>query len=245
MKFRAVSPFSYSVVIPTLNEEASISDAICSAIRSGADQIVVVDGGSSDLTRTIAASFPCDVIEAQGGRGAQLRAGAALATGSVLVFLHADSMLPPAGLQQIAAYLKQTTPSDATSPEQRGRRRVQAWGCFRQRIRAEGRRYRWLERCNAWRARHRQLVYGDQCLWTTRDFYEHVGGFPAWPLMEDVALSDRLSRFARPHLLYGPVTTSARRWQRRGVVRQTAKNWILYSLYRARVSPKLLSAWYR
>lgn len=117
-------------------------------------------------------------------------------------------------------------------------------GAFRQRIDASGLLYRWLEAGNAFRARRLRTPYGDQAIFVRSELLERVGGVPDLPLMEDVELMRRLREHTRPVLLDGPLTVSARRWRRRGVVRQTATNWALVLAYRCGVSPERLASWY-
>lgn len=217
-----------SVVIPVLNERERVGLAIRSV--AGAGEVVVTDGGSRDGSPGIARDLGCQVVSGPPGRGQQLRRGAEPTSGQVLVFLHADCRLEGDWTDQILAALAAGS----------------SWGCFRQQIDARGRRFRWLEQGNAWRARRRGLVYGDQCLWLQRSLYQQCGGFAEVPLMEDVMICDRLRRLAGPPaILAGPVCMSARSWQRRGVVRQTIRNWILFGLFRCGVSPDWLAHRYR
>lgn len=219
-----------SVIVPTFNEAANVAAAIESAWAAGAAEVIVSDGGSSDRTCAIAKDCAASVVdgrkESAAGRGPQQNAGAAVATGDVLLFLHADCRLPPDAQTQIEQ-----------QPQALG-------GGFAQRIDADGRRFRWLEAGNAWRGR-RGLLYGDQAIWVRREVFDRVGGFPDWPLFEDVELGRRIGRKRFGTVLPGPVVVSARRWRSRGVIRQTATNWFLLAAYRCGVSPGRLAVWYR
>lgn len=217
-----------SVIIPTLDERDCIRKAVASARDDNADQIVVCDGGSADGTPAIARELGCQVIQSSPGRGQQLAQGATVATGDVLVFLHADSVLTTGCLKQI-----------------RQRATDGSWGCFQHQIDASGRRFRWLEKGNSWRARFRGLVYGDQTLWVHRKIYESVGGFAGVPLMEDVRISEALRKTGAPLILPGPVRISARHWLRHGVIRTTLRNQFLMGLYRCGFSPDRISSLYR
>jgi rSAM/selenodomain-associated transferase 2 len=216
-----------SIIIPTLNEAAHLGAALASAKAAGADEMIVVDGGSSDGT--------CELVDvarllsSSPGRALQQNAGAAEATGDVLLFLHADCQLSAQSLEQLKAAV------DAGA----------LWGGFQQRIDAPSVSYRLIERGNALRVRWRGLVYGDQGLWVQRSLFERVGGFENVPLLEDLLLSRRLRRIARPHVLPGPLTISARRWQRHGVVRQTLRNWSILAAHACGASPASLARRYR
>ncbi|MEM1303631.1 MAG: TIGR04283 family arsenosugar biosynthesis glycosyltransferase [Planctomycetota bacterium] len=218
-----------SVVIPTLDEQACIARCVESALRLGAIEVVVADGGSVDATRGLAERAGAIVVQAPAGRGGQLNRGAEAAGGDTLLFLHADTRLPPEAADQIASAFH----DPAT-----------VHGAFRQRIDAAERRYRWLEWGNALRVSRLGVPYGDQALFVRRSAFDDIGGFPDEPLMEDVVIARRLRRLCRPALLDGPLHVSARRWRRRGVVRQTLTNWTLLAAWSLGVPPKKLAAWY-
>ena len=217
-----------SIIIPTLNEALQIAGAIASAQALEPAEIIVVDGGSTD--DTLAAARDADqVLTAARGRASQQNSGAAASRGDVLLFLHADCRLEPQGLGQIATAL-----ADARC----------VGGCFRQRIDADGVRFRWLERGNSLRVRLWGLAYGDQGIFVRRDVFDRLGGFPALTLMEDLFFMKRLRREGRLALLAGPLHVSARRWQRQGVLRQTTRNWCLTALAHCGVSPNRLVRFY-
>jgi rSAM/selenodomain-associated transferase 2 len=218
-----------SIIIPTLNEAANVAGAIEKARQLEPAEIVVVDGGSEDGTCG-GASAADRVLVAPRGRASQQNAGAAASCGDTLLFLHADCWLEPGNLQQIEAAL-----SDGRC----------VGGCFQQVIGARGWRYRWLEWGNAWRVRLWGLAYGDQGIFVRRDIFERIGGFPTLRLMEDLYFMKRLRREGRVALLEGPLHVSARRWERHGVVRQTARNWWLTALAHAGVSPDRLAGSYQ
>ena len=219
-----------SIIIPALNEEPNIAAAVDRAWQTRPAEVIVVDGGSRDSTISLAHGAGADVIECLPGRARQQNAGARRATGDVLLFLHADTWLAPEGLAQIEAALADE--------------RVLC-GAFIQRIDAEERLYRWLERGNAWRALRRGLPYGDQGIFTRRSVFLEQGGFPDLQLMEDVMFMRQLRRRTRPVLLPGPLHVSARRWQRHGVIRQTACNWLLLAAARLGVHPDRLARFYK
>lgn len=227
-------PRRVDVVVPALNEAAEVAACVASARaiacdRLGVGRVVVADGGSADATVAEARGAGAEVVLAPAGRGAQLRAGVAATDADVVLMLHADNRLPPRGGRQLA---------DALGAGARV-------GFFRQRIDAPGRRFRVIERGNAWRGRVLRLPYGDQAIFVERALLDRVGGVPDLPLMEDVALMQRVRRHARPVLLDGPIEVSARRWRENGVVRQTARNWALLAAFLLGVPAARLAPRYR
>ena len=229
-----------SVIIPTLNEQEGVGRAIASV--SFADEVVIADGGSTDETVAVAQKLGARIISARPGRGYQLRAGAAEATGDVLLLLHADNWMGEDCGSQLVSYL--TSLETNESNESNESRKL--FGCFRQEIDDPRYRFRLLEGGNAFRARTFGVPYGDQAIFVDRASYERAGGIPDVPLMEDVLLSRRLRKIVgKPELLEGPVHVSPRRWQHDGVIRRTLRNWSIVSAFAIGVSPERLAKWYR
>lgn len=222
-------PMRLSVIIPTWYEAANVARAVASAQAAGADEVLVVDGGSQDATCAQAAAAGAVVRHTLPGRARQMNAGAAAAHGECLVFLHADNWLDPAACEHVRAALHHD---------------VQC-GALHQRIDAPERRYRWLERGNAARVRWFGLAYGDQAIFVTRALFERVGGFPNVRFLEDFIFMRTVRRHTRPVLVPGLVHVSPRRWQEHGVVRQTARNWLLIAAYGVGVAPDRLARFYR
>jgi len=218
-----------SVIIPTLNEAGIIENTVRRADLLRPLEIIVVDGGSTDETLSLAKQAGACVVSAPRGRGRQLNHAASCAAGDVLLFLHADNWLDSDARTQIDEAL--------ADPHIAG-------GGFRQQIDAPERIYRWIESGNAWRARRRGLFYGDQAMFIRRDVFEQIGGFADVPLMEDVLLSRALRSCHATKLLPGPLHVSARRWKKHGVVRQTLRNWFLVSALTLGVSPERLARFY-
>jgi rSAM/selenodomain-associated transferase 2 len=218
-----------SVIIPTLNEALPIVRAVERAAALAPHEILVADGGSDDGTPQAARRAGAVVVEGERGRAKQQNAAARQATGDVLLFLHADCWLAPEGVDQLNQALQDP--------------RVQG-GAFQHRIEASGLLYRLIERGDSLRARWLQLPYGDQGIFLRRETFMHLGGFPEVPLMEDVLLMRRLRAMSRLVLLPGPVYTSARRWERHGVVRQTLRNWSILTAERLGVSLDRLAKFY-
>ena len=198
---------SLSVVIPTLNEAVTVRrclDAVraCGRVR----KVIVADGGSTDGTPAIAREAGATVVAAGKGRGVQLRAGAARATGDILLFLHADSMLQEGAGERVVRSLERDPAA--------------AGGCLGMRFEEEGPVRRGIAALNNLRAALTGIGFGDQAQFVRRYALERIGGFPGLVLMEDVELSLRLKRIGRPVYLPGGVVVSGRRWQAGDSVRR-------------------------
>jgi rSAM/selenodomain-associated transferase 2 len=215
-----------SVVVPALNAGATLSATLGSV--AGVDEVVVVDGGSVDDTRAVALSAGARVIEAERGRGRQLRAGAGAAAGDWLLFLHADTRLSCGWREAVAAHLR-------TSPD--------AAACFRLRLDDPAWQARAIERGVALRVALLGLPYGDQALLVPRALYEAAGGYPPVPLMEDVALVRSIGR-RRLRVLAADAVTSADRWRRDGWWRRSAKNLSCLALHGLGVRPEAIARLY-
>lgn len=197
---------------------------------AGADEVFVVDGGSTDGTAAVAESSAARVLHSSPGRAVQMNLGAKASTGEVLLFLHADNWLEAGAVGQIR---------EALTDEH-----VVA-GAFRQRIESPGLPYRWIEWGNARRVAWWRMAYGDQGIFVRREVFEQLGGFAEVPFLEDVLFSRRVRGEGKVALLAGPLHVSARRWQKHGVVRQTLKNWLILSAHHFGVSPHRLAEFYR
>jgi rSAM/selenodomain-associated transferase 2 len=220
-----------SIVIPALNEAAGIEATLqaLQPLRVRGVELVLADGGSSDATQTLARPWVDAVVDAPRGRASQMNAGAAWARADALLFLHADTRLPPLGdvlvLQALAG--------------------AACWGRFD--VRIEGRP--WMLRVVAalmnLRSRASGIATGDQAIFVTREAFERVGGFPVQPLMEDIEISRRLKRLGRPACLGARVCTSGRRWEQRGVWRTILLMWRLRWRYWRGESAAQLAQAYR
>lgn len=214
-----------SVIIPTLNEEESVATTIAAARRATDCELILVDGGSTDRTVELARDRVDRILSARRGRAAQMNAGAAAVSGDVLLFLHADTILPAAYDAAIAAKM--------ADPRVVG-------GRFDLTL-LPGSPLLWLtgELINL-RSRLSKIATGDQAIFVRRTVFEEIGGYEDIPLMEDVALTRVLKRRGRIACLRQRVVTSSRRWQRNGVVRTIALMWTLRALYFFGVPPSRL-----
>lgn len=218
---RELLGLTLSVVIPALDAARTLPGCLASLV--GADEILVVDGGSSDETAALAQAAGARLVRAERGRGVQLRAGAEAAVGDWLLFLHADTRLSAGWRDVVARHA-------ACYPDQPA--------CFRFCLDAAAWQARLLERGVAVRVRLLALPYGDQGLLVSRALYERVGGYRPLPLMEDI---DLMRRLGRPRLLDADAITSAERWRRDGWTRRSARNLACLGLYALGVSPERIA----
>jgi rSAM/selenodomain-associated transferase 2 len=195
-----------SIIVPVLNEAQGISESLAALapLRARGHEIIVVDGGSSDKTPDLARRAADRVVSAPRGRASQMNAGAALARGEVLVFLHADTRLPEGAGARILQGLAAS-----------GR----AWGRFDVRIEGASVFLPVIAFFMNLRSRATGIATGDQAIFVRREAFERAGGFPPLELMEDIALSRSLKRVSRPLCLADKAVTSGRRWERHGVLR--------------------------
>jgi len=219
-----------SIIIPAINEGALLGNTLSTVTGVVGVEAIVIDGGSRDNTREVAAATGARVITTPPGRALQMNTGAAAARGNHLLFLHADTILPTG----FANRIRQTL----IEPE------VVA-GAFRLAVDAPGLLMRILERLIYWRSTSLQMVYGDQAIFMTAETFQAAGGFPDIPIMEDFEFIRRLRRRGRIAVLPEAVTTSARRWQRLGLIRTTITNQLIIVAYLCRVDPGRLARWYQ
>jgi rSAM/selenodomain-associated transferase 2 len=220
-----------SIIMPVLDEGEGIAaslDVLAELRRQGVE-VIVVDGGSRDATVQRARLRADHVIRAPRGRAAQMNAGAALATGDVLLFLHADTRLPPEAERLVLEGLARS-----------GR----DWGRFD--VAIEGRHpvLRLVGFMMNLRSRTTGIATGDQAIFVKREAFRAVGGFPEIPLMEDIALSRRLKRTSRPLCIRACAITSGRRWETRGVFRTILLMWRLRLAYYLGADPAKLARRY-
>ena len=202
-----------SIIVPALDEARAIVATLVALqpLRAAGHEVIVVDGGSLDATVALATPHADRVCVAARGRALQMNAGAAVATGDILLFLHADSRLPA---DSVATLVRELGIS--------GRR----WGRFDVAIAGRARALRWVEALMNLRSRATGIATGDQAVFVERALFREVGGYPDQPLMEDIEMSGRLKRAAgSPLCLRQRVVTSARRWERHGPWRTVMAMW--------------------
>lgn len=221
-----------TIVMPVLNEAAGIATALqaLTPLLARGAQIIVADGGSADDTVARVQACGAQVISAARGRALQMNAGAQQATGEVLLFLHADTLLPP----NADALIQQALAEG-----------IKVWGRFDVHIAGKPRLLRVISAFMNRRSRWSGIATGDQAMFMTRAAFDAVGGFPAQPLMEDIAMSSRLLKLSRPACLRAQVITSGRRWESRGVWSTLLLMWRLRLAYWRGAAPELLAERYR
>ncbi|MFQ5682912.1 MAG: TIGR04283 family arsenosugar biosynthesis glycosyltransferase [Candidatus Binatia bacterium] len=218
-----------SVIIPALNEDKSIGWTLEALGSLLPDEIIVVDGGSTDRTRTIARQKGALLISAPCGRALQMNRGAEAARGDVLLFLHADTQLPASALRDVRSAL--------SDPRCVG-------GRFDVRLDGGRRIFDLIGYLISLRSRWTKVATGDQAIFVRRDVFQEMGGFPEIPLMEDIAFSRSLKRKGTVACLKSTVLTSTRRWEGDGVWRTVLRMWVLRLLFLSGVSPFQLKRFY-
>ena len=220
-----------SIVVPVLNEGQHIECTLTllGPLRERGVEVIVVDGGSNDDTVARATPLADLVIHAPCGRARQMNAGAAIAQGKLLLFLHADTSLPP----DADGLIRQVLTGGGL------------WGRFDVRILGRHPMLKVIAVFMNWRSRLTGIATGDQAIFVRREAFEHVDGFPDQPLMEDIELSRRLRSLAAPICLAQSATTSGRRWESRGLWRTIILMWWLRWRYWRGDSAQQLAKAYR
>lgn len=219
-----------SIIVPVLNEEARIGSTLEAVCGVSEVEIIVVDAGSSDRTGEIAASYGVTVVRSEPGRWRQMNVGAAQATGEILLFLHGDTRLESGFEMEIRRILE--------SPDVVG-------GAFELRIEGPGPGFRMIEWGVKWRSRLGQMPYGDQGIFVRAATFWELGGFAEMGIMEDFEFVGRLKRLGRLAIAPTPAFTSARRWQKLGILRTTGINQLMILGYYLGISPTRLALMYR
>jgi len=217
-----------SVIIPTLNEEESIESLLQNLLAIPNIEVIVSDGGSSDDTLAICSRYPVIMVESRPGRGFQLNAGAASASGDILFFVHADSAIEPSLINEMCQAVNAR----------------QQWGCCTLSFDNEAFIFRLIAWQSNLRSRLYSSCYGDQGIFCSRRLFDEAGQYPTTVFLEDIALSDILRRKSRACILKGTITTSSRRFRRYGVFRTIIKMQMVKVMYRLGIKPESLIEWY-
>ena len=218
-----------SVIIPVLNE-AKILDKTLSQLQPElvGHELIVVDGGSTDNSVQIAEKYG-RVITSKQGRAKQLNAGAESANGNILIFLHADVWLEKGAFKAVESALTSGF----------------IGGGFHQKIDGKSYLYRIIEFTADMRGKYLKVFYGDSGIFVRRTDFQKIGGFPDVPIMEEMGFSKELRRLGKTKMIRPHIHISARRWERNGIVRTTAKNWLITFLYSMGFSLDRLAKLYR
>jgi rSAM/selenodomain-associated transferase 2 len=220
---------NFSIIIPTVNEERSIVNCLkeLQPLRESCE-IIVVDGGSIDNTKVLSIPLVDKFILSSKGRANQMNCGAQNASGDVLIFLHADTFLPPDALLLI---------SDAIASHW-------LWGRFDVILSGSHPMLKVISFFMNWRSRLTGIATGDQVIFVEKRLFESVGRYPLIPLMEDIALSQKLKLVFRPACLFAKATSSGRRWEQFGVLRTILLMWNLRLRYLLGANPQILAQRY-
>lgn len=189
-----------------------------------------MDGGSHDETKAIAQPYADQVLDSPPGRARQMNRGAGMASGDVLLFLHADTFLPDTAMDDICESLEQQNA---------------VWGRFDVKLTGRHPVFRIIETLMNWRSCLTGIATGDQAVFVKREIFEAVDGYPRIALMEDIALSKRLKAYSRPLCVRARLTTSSRRWEQKGIYRTILLMWWLRFRYFMGTSPEHLADLYR
>jgi len=223
-----------SIIIPVLNEQTVIVETLqrLQTLRKAGHELIIVDAGSTDNTKKLAAPLADYLLEQKKrGRARQMNAGAKFAHNEILLFLHADTHLPADAEILIINGLAKS-----------GRQ----WGRFDVRLSGQAKLLRLVERLMNWRSCITGIATGDQAIFIQKSLYNKVQGFPEIPLMEDISLSKKLKRISPPLCIRkNPVITSSRRWEENGIIRTILLMWSLRLAYALGVSPETLKKYYR
>lgn len=219
-----------SVIIPARNEAQALPLLLAdlAPLRAAGAELLLVDGGSSDASCELAVGRVDQLLSCPAGRARQMNAGAAVARGDYLWFVHADTRVSPQAVRCLLDAL--------------GERPL--WGRFDVRLSGRGLMFRLIGSLISLRSRITGIASGDQGIFVARETFEILGGYADMPLMEDLQLCHRLKRLARPRCLGVPLSTSSRRWEQQGIWRTLLLMWRLRLAYYCGVSPEKLARQY-
>ncbi|MGV7222279.1 MAG: TIGR04283 family arsenosugar biosynthesis glycosyltransferase [Nitrospinales bacterium] len=218
-----------SVIIPTLNESATLADTIAKVRDFSPFEILVGDGGSSDTTVEIAIHSGANVIQCEKGRAIQMNGAAQKAEGDLLLFLHADTILEPKGYAQMCKAMDNNEI---------------VGGAFSLQLDSERTFFKVISRLATWRSRYLNLVYGDQAIFVRKDKFHDIGEFPNLPICEDLEFYSLLVKNGKTIVLKEKAYTSARRWHTEGAIFTTCRNILIAIMFMSGFPPKIMARWY-
>jgi len=218
-----------SIIVPTLNEALIIEKSLAAIACLNPHEIIVVDGGSNDITTILASRLATHVVKSAAGRARQMNAGAKVATGDLLLFMHIDSSLTPESFQKMIEEMRPSEP---------------AGGAFSLHIKSEKISLRLISILATWRSKYLNLVYGDQTIFVRAKIFQELGGFASLPICEDLEFFRRLSRQCKVILLKEKTYTSSRRWLTEGIFFTTLRNITITTLFLLGFPPQFLNKWY-
>ena len=229
-----MNSIEFSIIVPAFHEKGNINGLIESLNRLDSDkniEIIVVDGAREEDTLEVIHSSHVIKISSERGRARQMNSGASVATGKILIFLHADTELPVHALKKIDSLLEQEE---------------YVGGAFDLGIKSDRFIFKVIEKLSSWRSRMNRVPFGDQAIFIRREYFNEIGGYKEIPLMEDVELMRRIKRSGnRISIFYDRVMTSPRRWEEEGVIYCILRNWTLQALYLLGISPHKLAVFYK
>ncbi len=240
-EFMAFSPgtslmnsIKFSIVVPVFHEQEGINDLINALNRLDSDgnvEIIIVEGTREKDTLEAIRSNSVIKISSEQGRAKQMNAGASIARGEVLIFLHADTELPLQALTSIGSLIEKTE---------------YVGGAFDLAIKSEKRIFKVIGTIASIRSRLNRVPFGDQAIFIRREYFNRIGGYKEIPIMEDVELLRRIRKSGdRIWIFRDRVKTSPRRWEKEGVIYCTLRNWVLQTLFLLGVSPEILAKYYK
>lgn len=220
-----------SIIMPVMNESEDLRSTLKHLHLSPNEELIIVDGGSSDDTMAIASDFTDNVFQTKTGRASVMNYGVKRASGNLLLFLHADCILPENGFRMIREILNNNNI---------------AAGAFRLGINSPGLRFRLIEVVANLRSRIAGLLYGDQGIFMRKETFNKVGGYANIPLMEDIEISGKLKNTGKLALVEPPIKASPRRWIEEGALHTTFRDWfIAFSYSFLKTPPERLMKYYR
>jgi rSAM/selenodomain-associated transferase 2 len=229
-----VNPVKFSIIVPAFHEGKNIHDLIECLNRLDSDkksEVIVVDGAQERDTLAAIPGNNVLKISSERGRATQMNAGAYIARGEVLIFLHADTELPVRALEKIHALME---------------RSEYVGGAFDLGIKSNKFIFRTIGKLASWRSRLSRIPFGDQAIFIRREYFNKIGGYKEIPIMEDVELMRRIKKSGNKIWIFRDrVMTSPRRWEKEGVIYCTLRNWMLQALYFLGVSPHKLATFYK